>query len=272
MKDFGLNDGRQIPDETMTYIRQMAVRAVEEKDYSPELVIDIFGLSHSCIYKWLRWYREAGLEGLKTRSAPGAEPKVTAEIEQWLRATVLETTPEAHGYDTCLWNRELLAELVYEHFGVRVSGRTISRHLKSVGLSPQKPRYRAAEQDAEEVRYFLEDKFPRIHRLAERMEAEITFEDEGGIGLSTHHGKTWGERGKTPEVIATDARGGYNSLTTVSNEGTLRYHVIDETIKSVFHGMTLADVIKSADTMSTPTIHYEWETIPAEGLSPGGQV
>ena len=45
------NDGRKIPDEVMSYIRQMAVRAVEEKGYSPEAVIDILGLSRSCIYE-----------------------------------------------------------------------------------------------------------------------------------------------------------------------------------------------------------------------------
>ena len=59
------NDGRKIPDEVMSYIRQMAVRAVEEKGYSPEAVINILGLIRSCIYEWLRKYRERGLRGLE---------------------------------------------------------------------------------------------------------------------------------------------------------------------------------------------------------------
>lgn len=226
------NDGRKIPDEVMSYIRQMAVRAVEGKGYSPEAVIDILGLTRSCIYDWLRKYREKGLIGLETQTAPGAKPIITEEMEAWLRETVLQTTAEDHGYDTRLWNREILAELLHEHFGVWVSGRTMSRQLKKMKLSYQKPHYRAQEQDPEEVRHFLEEKFPRIQRLAKKIGAEIAFQDEGGIGILTRYGRTWGERGKTPEVLATDQRGGYNILAIVSAEETLRYHVTEAYINS----------------------------------------
>ena len=34
-------DGRKIPDQVMTYIRMLTVRAVEEKGYSPEAVADM---------------------------------------------------------------------------------------------------------------------------------------------------------------------------------------------------------------------------------------
>ena len=165
-------DGRSIPSPAMDVIRKIAVRAVEEKGYSPEVVIDVLGLSRSCIYTWLRRYRAQGLSGLETRSAPGLAPVVTPEMEQWLRETVLESTPVDHGYDTVLWTRELLAELLRLHFGIEVSGRTVSWHLKRMGLSYRKPRDRASEQDPVEVEHFLQVKFPAIRRLAEKLDAE----------------------------------------------------------------------------------------------------
>ena len=137
-----------------------------------------------------------------------------------------------YGYDTCLWDCAILAELLHLNFGVWVSERTISRHLRKLDLSYQKPQYRAAEQDPEEIRYFLEEKFPRIQRLAKKLDAEIAFEDETGVGVSTRHGWTWGERGKTPQVPASDQRGGYNVLSTVSAEGNLRYSATEEHINS----------------------------------------
>ena len=225
-------NGRKIPGLVMNYIRKLAVHAVKVKGYSPEVVMDILGFTRSCIYDWLRRHDEAGMAGLETQTAPGAEPQVSQEMELWLRKIVLETTPEEHGYDTRLWTRDILAELLFREFGVRVSGRTISRHLKKLDLSYQKPRYRAVEQDPGEIRYFLEEKFPRIQRLAEKIDAEIAFEDETGVGVSTRHGWTWGERGKTPEVPATDQRGGYNSLSTVSVEDKMRYSVTGEHINS----------------------------------------
>ena len=232
MIDSWEEDGRKIPGLVMNYIRKIAVRAVEKKGYSPEAVIDMLGLSRSCIYDWLRKCHEAGMAGLETQTAPGAEPQVSEEMEIWLHEVVLETTPEAYGYDTRLWNRDILAELLSHEFGVRVSGRTISRHLSKLDLSYQKPQYRAVKQDPEEVRYFLEEKFPRIQRLAKKIDAEIVFEDEAGVGVSTRYGRTWGERGKTPIVPATDQRGGYNLLSTVSAEGNMRYSATGEHINS----------------------------------------
>jgi transposase len=232
MSESWIEDGRKIPDLVMNYIRKIAVRAVEEKGYSPEAVVDMLGLSRSCIYDWLRRYHKEGMAGLETRAAPGAEPRVTEEMETWLRETVLETTPKAHGYDTHLWDCAILAELLHHEFGVWVSERTVSRHLVKMGLSYQKPHYRAKEQDPEEIQYFLEQKIPRIRRLAKNIDAEIAFEDETGVGVSTRYGRTWGEQGKTPEVPATDQRGKYNVLSTVSAQGKLRYSTAEQNINS----------------------------------------
>ncbi|MBK8753641.1 MAG: hypothetical protein IPL99_19205 [Candidatus Competibacteraceae bacterium] len=41
MKEDWLSDARKIPDEVMNYLRRIAVRAVEEKHYSPELITAI---------------------------------------------------------------------------------------------------------------------------------------------------------------------------------------------------------------------------------------
>lgn len=83
----------------------------------------------------------------------------------------------------------------------------MSRHLRKIGLTCQKPCYRATEQDPEKVVHFLEDTFPRIQRLAAKMGADIGFQDESGVHLSAHSGRTWGERGHTPEIIVTGKKG-----------------------------------------------------------------
>ena len=151
------------------------------------------------------------------------------------------------GYDTVLWTREILAELLNEKFGVNVVGSTVSLHLTNLGLSYQQPWFRANEQDPHKVEHFLHDTFPRIQRLAEKIGADIVFEDEAGVGLQTHSGKTWGEVGKTPEVSVTGKRGGYNILSAVTAAGTLRFSIKDGKIdsdtyigflKQLLHGKT----------------------------------
>jgi transposase len=68
MKPKWLSDARLIPDEVMSYLRMIAVRAVEERDYSPEDVIKILGFHRSCIYDWLNRFKANGYAGLARNS------------------------------------------------------------------------------------------------------------------------------------------------------------------------------------------------------------
>jgi len=236
--------GRGIPGLVMDYVRTIAVEAVEERGYSPALVIDVLGFSRSCIYTWLRRYRERGFEGLQTQSAPGGEATVTDEMDQWLRETVLHSIPVDHGYDTVLWTREILADLLNTEFGVEVTGRTVSLHLRKLRLSYQKPCYRAVEQDPAAVEQFLAVTFPSIRRLAMKIGADIAFEDETGVGMRTRSGRTWGQQGETPKVVLSDARGGFNVLSTVTAQGTLRYTLSEDTLNSERYIAFLKDLLR----------------------------
>jgi transposase len=227
-----LSDFRKIPDETMNYLRRLAVRAVEDKHYSPEVVADLLGISRSCIYDWLRWYHRGGEAELDTRSAPGASPVITPDLDRWLQDTILKSTPVDHGYDTELWTLKILVELLQQQFGVWVADSTVALHLHRLKLSCQRPCYRAVEQDPEAVARFLLYKFPKIQKLAEKIGAEIGFEDEAGVGIMTRSGRTWGAVNHPPVVPATDRRGGYNVLSILTAEGHLRYSVAEQTIDS----------------------------------------
>lgn len=225
-----LSDFRKIPDEVMNYLRRIAVRAVEDQHYSPELIAKIFGISRSCIYDWLRWYRAEGEAALDTGAAPGAAPVLTPELDRWLHDTILTSTPVDYGYDTELWTLQILVELLRQRFGVWVSDSTVALHLHRLDLSCQRPCYRAAAQDPEAVAHFLLYKFPKIQRLAEKMGADIGFEDEAGVGVRTRAGRTWGAVGHPPVVLATDRRGGYNVLSVITAEGHLRFSIEDPAI------------------------------------------
>jgi hypothetical protein len=48
--------------------------------------------------------------------------------------------------------------------------------------------------------------------------------------VMTRHGKTWGRRGETPIVQTSMKRGGYNVISVVTTDGTLRYPVKDGNI------------------------------------------
>jgi transposase len=232
MQNEWLNDYRKVPDHIMSYIRTIAVRAAVDFNMPVDLVAQVFGIATSAVYAWLKRYDKDGCSGLETGSAPGAKPIITKEMEDWLKSIVLDTTPLNHGFETSLWTCDIMRQLLNKKFGVDVLTTTISIHLKSIGLTYQKPDYRPFEQDPKEVDHFLSDKFPHIQRVAEKLGADIAFEDEGGVGISDHGGKTWGEKGVTPEVVASQKRGGYNILSIVTAQGSLQYSIKEGTINS----------------------------------------
>ena len=66
----------------------------------------------------------------------------------------------------------------------------MGRLLKQLGLSCQRPLFRAIEQDPERVRHWLDEEYPRIRRQAQRQGAEIYFGDEAGVRSDCHSGRT----------------------------------------------------------------------------------
>ena len=70
----------------------------------------IVGIDRTGIYDW-RWkYRHAGEAALDTRQGPGAPGVITPELDVWLRATMLHSTPADHGYDTVLWTLAMIVD------------------------------------------------------------------------------------------------------------------------------------------------------------------
>jgi len=243
MKAEWLSDARKIPDEVMNYLRRIAVNAVEEKHFSPELIANVFGISRSSIYEWLRWYREQGEDALDSGSAPGASPIITAEMDEWLQETVLNSTPVDHGYDTLLWTCPILVELLNRHYGVYITPASVAFHLHHLGLSYQAPCYQSRDQDATQVAAFLNRKFPKIQKIAQKMGADIGFEDEAGVGVRTRAGRTWGKVGHPPQVVVSDRREGCNVLSIVTAEGELQYSLEDKHINGKRYIEFLQEII-----------------------------
>lgn len=86
------------------------------------MAADFLNISRSSIYDWIHQYREEGEDALETKKAPGAPLVITPEMDQWLRQTVLTSTPEAHGYDTVLWTLNIMVALLKSNlaFGFRI--------------------------------------------------------------------------------------------------------------------------------------------------------
>jgi transposase len=218
-------DARRLSHSTLTELRKQAVASVQEGQ-SPEVVAKALAISRATIYGWLARYREGGWNGLDARKRGGRRPKLDAKALSWVYKTVTEKNPLQLKFTFALWTARMVGQLIQERFSLKMSKASVCRLLSQLGLSPQRPVWRAYQQRPEEVQRWLQQEYPQIRRLAQKHKALIFFGDEAGVRSDHHAGTTWAVKGRTPVVSSTGARFGLNLMSAVSAQGEFRFMTV----------------------------------------------
>ncbi len=205
------------------------IRAVQlmESGKSPELVAGILGVSRASVFSWQKKYRESGLAGLSTKFASGRPTVLSDKQMMKLYSLIAGNDPRQLSFGAALWTRKLIRELIRRQFGVTLSLPTVGRILRKLGMSPQRPLYRAYQRDPEKVRRWQQETYPRIRAAAAEAGAVIFFADEAGVRTDHHGGTTWAPVGRTPVVAATGERKSVNMISAVSPRGELRFELFE---------------------------------------------
>ena len=206
-------DGRTLSHEMSEKIRCMAVQRVREGE-QPRVVIKSVGLSRTCIYPL-----DSG--GTHPGRTPALTPQHTVRVRRW----ICGKDPRQYGFDVGLWTRKIVAALIHEKLGVTVGLTAIGRLLHELGSTPQKPLRRAYERDPIAIESWTRNAYPRLKIRATRRSAEIFFLDEAGVRSDQVLGRTWGEKGKTPEVPTSGQRQSINAISAVNARGAFWYEV-----------------------------------------------
>lgn len=215
-------DGRALDHKTLEEIRIRAVEMVQAGE-SPEVVIRALGFTRSCIYAWLARYRTGGWDALKARALKGRPMKIQPAQMRWLYRTITGKSPLQFRFEFALWTREMIRVMLREQFQLKLSLASVGRLLRQLGLTCQRPLFRAMEQDPQRVQRWLEQEYPAIREQARQVGAEIYFGDEAGVRSDCHAGTTWGVKGRTPVVRSTGQRSSVNMISAVSARGALRF-------------------------------------------------
>jgi len=237
-------DARRLGHQTLTELRNRAVQSVQDGQ-SPEVVAQALGIHRVTIYGWLARYRKGGWAALDARKRGGRPPKLDGAALRWIYRTVTLKNPLQMKFTYALWTAKMVGQMIDKRFAVQLSKASVCRLLVQLGLSPQRPVWRAYQQKPEEVKLWMKKEYPHIRDLARRMKARIFFGDEAGVRSDHHAGTTWALKGKTPVVSSTGARFGLNMISAVSAQGEFRFMVVKgrvgggqfiEFIKRLIHG------------------------------------
>ena len=237
-------DGRKLSHAKLEEIRFKTVKAVQGGQ-APTAVAREMGLYTNRVFVWLAAYRAGGWDALRARKGTGRPKRLSGRQIQWIYNTVTMKSPLQLKLPFALWTRSQIRVVVYRKFKIRLSLTSIGRLLAQLGLTCQKPLFRAYQQNPSLVERWLKSEYPRIRTMAKRETAEIFFEDESGVRSDFHSGTTWAARGKTPVVRVTGQRFRLNMISAVSPKGSLRFMVVRrgvgaqvfvEFLKRLMHG------------------------------------
>ncbi len=224
-------DARQLDHQTLEDMRIRAVKAVQSGK-SPEDVAITFSIHRTAMYKWLALYRDGGWSALKSKPTPGAKPKIDGKKMEWVFDTVTQKNPQQMKFEFALWTREMIQKLIKDKFQIKLSLKAVGRLLAQLGLTSQKPLYKAIQKDESLVKIWLKKIYPEIKSRAKSEKADIYFGDAAHIRSDHHAGRTWGIKGKTPVVQSSGARFSFSLISAISSRGLMRFMVREGGVNS----------------------------------------
>jgi transposase len=98
-----------------------------------ELANDL-GTVRGTVNHWVRQYQLKGIEGLRRQRSPGAQPKLSAEQRKEV-ARLIEAGPPALNNAPAGWTGRVVADLIWQRFGVRYHPRHVPRLLHQLGVA-----------------------------------------------------------------------------------------------------------------------------------------
>jgi len=164
---------------------------------------------------------------LSSRFRQLMEAKFDLDLSQRPPVLLMMGNTTGHYLEFALWNRQAVSRLIEDRLGTKVPIHTIGEYLKRWGFTPQKPIKKAYEQRPAQVRKWLEEDYPRIAARAKGEGAEIHWGDETGPRSDHVRGRGYAPKGQTPVVRVNNKREGLSIISTVTNQGKVRWKVFE---------------------------------------------
>ncbi len=156
---------KKLTREQQAERRAEAVRLLEAGEMKQVEIARYLGVTEASVSKWKRQLAEEGPEALQLRKSSGRPPRLDKAAKQAL-VKKLEEGAVAAGFPTERWTQARVKKVIEREFGVRYHQNYISRLLKDLGWSVQKPDPRAIERDEDLIRAWLSRDWPRIKKGA----------------------------------------------------------------------------------------------------------
>ena len=242
-------DARKLSKEELELIRNQGIRLLKQGRKIAE-VAEILGVRKATISTWKKIYKAGGKKALKLSNpgpAKGYNSLLNKDQEKEIQKLIIDKTPDQLKLPFALWDRKAIRELILQIYGIKVAIRTIGDYLKRWNYTPQRPLKRAYEQQPRKVQEWLDTSYPEIEQRAKAEDAEIHWGDETGLRSDSHYGRGYSPKGKTPVINLSAKRVSTNMISTVTNQGKVRFMMYKKSMNADVLIKFLKQLIKIND-------------------------
>ena len=242
-------DARSLKPEVQQQLRNQAIR-LRRSGRKYREIAEIIGVHLGTVCKWCKIYEREGIKGVRIKKRGrklGSHRTMTDEQEKHIQKLIQDKAPDQLKLPFALWTRIAVQQLIKRIYSIEMPIRTVGEYLNRWGFTPQKPLRRAYEQNPKAVQKWLEEEYPKISRRAKKEDAEIHWGDETGLNSDCYHGRSYAPRGKTPAIRLSAKREHINLISSVTNQGKVRFMVYKNTMNSQTMIKFLKRLVKDAD-------------------------
>jgi putative transposase len=157
-------------------------------------IVLTLGVVRSTVTRWIKHYREKGINGLHDRRHNKLPYKVTENYIARLE-TLIHYSPTQLGWQRSTWTRELLAMQLFTDTGIHCHPTHIGRLLKRSDIRWGRPKPSAKKAVNAEVKDTVNKKIKRLVNSAGADEV-VVYQDEVDIDLNPKIGPCWMPKGK----------------------------------------------------------------------------
>lgn len=144
--------------------RRLRAWELKEEGLSQKQIAEVLGVTEGAVSQWMKRGREGGVEGLKRRIACGASPRLTDDQRSELTEVLSTYHAEDFGFTGKVWNCGRVAKLIRWQFGVSYHSAHVSRILRNLRISPQKPIRRANQRDEAAIEHWKNEQWPELKK------------------------------------------------------------------------------------------------------------
>lgn len=244
-----LKNARELGPSELHERRKQAI-AMYRKGMTRTAIAPLVGAHRNTVGQWIAQWQRGGAKALRPDQPgrpTGSGRRLSVEQEAAIRRGITDRCPDQLKLPFALWTRQAVREYVAGQFGIDLPIRTVGWYLKRWGFTPQKPVRRAYERSEPAVRKWLTETYPAIKRKARQEGAEIHWGDETGLRSDDVNGRGYAPKGQTPVRLAKGTPEKTNMISTVTNQGKVRFMFYRERLNAKMLIRFFRRLIRSAD-------------------------